>query len=100
MALLDYLLGKKKKSASVAKERLQIILAREHVPKGSPNFLPALKKDILEVVGRYVAIDHDNIHVTLENDGKLEILELNITIPDIESCEVVQKVVQKIKSEA
>lgn len=91
MALLDYWRRKKKKSASVAKERLQIILAREHVAEGSPSFLPALKKDILEVVGRYVNIDHDNIHVTLENDGELEILELNITIPDIEQREAVQQ---------
>ena len=30
MTLLNYLLGRKKKSATVAKERLQIILAREH----------------------------------------------------------------------
>lgn len=84
MALLDYLLRRKRKSASVAKERLQIILAREHGQDGSPDYLPALKKDILEVVGRYVNIDHDNIQVTLENDGTLEILELNITISEVE----------------
>lgn len=89
MALLDYLLRRKRKSASVAKERLQIILAREHGHAGSPDYLPALKKDILEVVGRYVNIDHDNIQVTLENDGTLEILELNITISEVEQHKVV-----------
>lgn len=91
MAILDYLLGRKRKSASVAKERLQIILAREHGQDGSPDYLPALKKDILEVVGRYVAIDHDNIQVTLQNDGTVEILELNISIPEVEHHKVVAR---------
>jgi cell division topological specificity factor len=83
MTILDYLLRRKAKSASVAKERLQIILAREHSDRDAPDYLPALKKDILNVVAKYVAVDFDNIQVSLENDGGLEILELNITIPEV-----------------
>lgn len=82
MALLDYLLRKRKKSASVAKERLQIILAREHTDRSGPDYLPALRKDILAVVEKYVTIDHDHIQVTLEKDGNCEILELNISLPE------------------
>jgi cell division topological specificity factor len=85
MTILDYLLRRKTKSASVAKERLQIILAREHSDRDAPDYLPALKKDILNVVAKYVAVDFDNIQVSLENDGGLEILELNITIPEVHS---------------
>ena len=83
MAILDYLLRKRKKSATVAKERLQIILAREHADRSGPDYLPDLKKDILAVVEKYVVIDHDQIQVTLENDGDYEILELNITLPEL-----------------
>lgn len=82
MPILDYILRRRKKSATVAKERLQIILAREHVDRDTPDYLPALKKDILEVVGKYIAIDIDRVQVSLENDGDLEILELNITLPE------------------
>ncbi len=82
MSILDYLLRKKKKTASVAKERLQIILAREHIDRSGPDYLPELKKDILKVVEKYVAIDYDKIQVTIENDGNCEILELNISLPD------------------
>lgn len=84
MAILDYLLRKRKKSATVAKERLQIILAREHADRSGPDYLPELKKDILAVVEKYVAIDHEQIQVTLENNGNCEILELNITLPDLD----------------
>jgi cell division topological specificity factor len=82
MALLDYLLRKRKKSASVAKERLQIILAREHADRSGPDYLPNLKKDILAVVEKYVPIDYDQIQVTVDSHDNYEILELNITLPD------------------
>ena len=43
MSILSFLLGEKKKTASVAKERLQIILAHERTGRGTPaDWLPAL----------------------------------------------------------
>ena len=83
MTILDYFLKRRNKSAVVAKERLQIILARENAEKGSPDYLPALKQDILKVVEKYVTVDYSQIQVTLENDGDLEILELSISIPEL-----------------
>lgn len=82
MTLLNYLLGRRKNTATVAKERLQIILAREHTDRDGPDYLPDLKKDILEVVAKYVAIDLDRIQVSLDKDGDTDILELNIVLPD------------------
>lgn len=82
MSLLDYLLRKRKKSAGVAKERLQIILAREHSDLSGPDYLPNLKKDILMVVEKYVNIDYDQIQVNVDSHGNCEILELNITLPE------------------
>ena len=84
MTILDYFLKRRKKSAVVAKERLQIILARENAEKGSPDYLPALKKDILKVVEKYVSVDYSQIQVNVENDGDLEILELSISIPELQ----------------
>ncbi|HEY5604057.1 MAG TPA: cell division topological specificity factor MinE [Gammaproteobacteria bacterium] len=82
MTLLNYFLGRRKKTATVAKERLQIILAREHADRNGPDFLPDLKKDILEVVAKYVTIDPERIQVHLDKNGDMEILELNIILPD------------------
>ena len=84
MTLLNYLLGRKKKTATVAKERLQIILAREHADRDGPDYLPELKKDILAVVAKYVVVDLDRIQVNLDKNGDTEILELNIVLPDKE----------------
>ncbi|WP_455196929.1 cell division topological specificity factor MinE [Kaarinaea lacus] len=82
MTLLNYLLGRRKKTATVAKERLQIILAREHADRDGPDYLPELKKDILEVVAKYVTVDMDRIQVNLDKNGDIDILELNIILPD------------------
>jgi len=83
MSFLDYFKGKRTPTASIAKERLQIILAREHaVGKLEPDYLPALKKEILEVVSKYVSVDMSAIQVNIERDDDCEILELNIALPE------------------
>lgn len=82
MHLLDYFLSKRKKTAVVAKERLQIILARERVDRSGPDYLPALKREILEVVAKYVSIDIEQVQVHLQREGNCEILELNISLPE------------------
>lgn len=63
--LVDYLRGPEKKTAAVAKERLQIILAHERAGRGSvaPEYLPALQEELLQVIAKYIHIDRDKIKV-------------------------------------
>lgn len=86
MGLFDYFRAPPNKSAALAKERLQIIVAHERGNRrsGSPDYLPALKKELLEVVRKYVPIDQSQVKVHLDREGDYEILELNITLPDEE----------------
>ncbi len=83
-SFLSFLLGEKKKTASVAKERLQIILAHERSGRHSvqPDYLPALQRDLVAVISRYVRIDPQDIKVTLERQDNLEVLEVKIELPD------------------
>ena len=84
MSLISMLLGEKKKSASVAKERLQIILARERVGGSSaqPDYLPALQRELMAVISKYVEINPNDIKVQLERQDNLEVLEVKIELPD------------------
>jgi len=83
MSFLDFFLGEKKKTASVAKERLQIILAHERGTRSvEPDFLPALQKDLLEVISKYIKIDAKDIKVHLERDASMEVLEVKVELPD------------------
>jgi cell division topological specificity factor len=82
--LLSYLRGNEKKTAVVAKERLQIILAHERAGRGAPapDYLPALQEELMAVIAKYVHVDRDAINVQLEKHGEYDVLELNITLPD------------------
>lgn len=85
MALLDFFLSRKKATANIAKERLQIIVAERRRGDAEPHYLPQLKRDILEVICKYVQIDPEMVSVQLEQKGDdISVLELNVTLPETE----------------
>ncbi len=64
MNIFDFFRDRKKQnSASIAKERLQIIVAHERGRHEQPDYLPQLQKDLLEVIRKYVPIEQDQIQV-------------------------------------
>lgn len=84
MNLFSFLLGEKKKTASVAKERLQLILAHERNGRSaSPDYLPALQRELVAVISKYVSINPDDIKVHMERQDNLEVLEVKIELPDL-----------------
>ncbi len=87
MSLLDYFKKSKPKSASIAKERLQILVAHERASQHQPSYLPRLQQELLEVVRKYVHVDQEDISVIFEQDDEQETLELNIILPDAQQKE-------------
>lgn len=83
MSILDYFLGTRKKTANVARERLQIILAHERAGRTGPDYLPQLQKELVEVISKYVAVNPDDIKVQLDRKDELEVLEVNIILPEL-----------------
>jgi cell division topological specificity factor len=82
MSLLDYFRISKASSASLAKERLQILVAHERSSRNQPSYLPQLQKELLEVIRKYVNVDQDAISVNFEQNDTQETLELNIVLPE------------------
>ncbi len=82
MSFMNYFRSQKKNSATVAKERLQIIVAHERVQRDGPDYLPMLKEDLLAVVRKYVPVEQEAIRMALDREGDYEVLELNITLPE------------------
>ena len=83
MSLLNYFRSSSKKSANIAKDRLQIIVAHQRRHRAGPLYLKDLEKDIIEVIGKYVQIKPDQVKVQLEqNTGNMSVLELNVTFAD------------------
>ncbi len=69
----------KPNTASIARDRLQIIIAREH-SSSQKNFLPQLEKELIEVIKKYININEKDIKVSLNKEGDIEILDVNIVI--------------------
>ena len=83
MGIFDYFLRKDKtSSASVAKERLQIVVAHERRKRNQPDYLPLMQQEIIEVIRKYVDIDQDQVSVQLDSNDDCSVLELNVTLPD------------------
>jgi cell division topological specificity factor len=82
MTLLDFinrLLGRQKPSGTAARERLQLVLAHDRSDL-NPELLEQMRREILEVVQRYVEIDLDSCDVSLETEDRVTALLANLPI--------------------
>ncbi len=84
MALLSFLFNTKPKTATAAKERLQIIIARERSGRTGYDFLPALHAELIAVISKYTKVDPKDITLSLDRKGDLEVLDVNVVLPEIE----------------
>ena len=81
MRILDFLFGRRQAAATtagIAKERLQIVLSHERASRDAPSFLPALQRDLLAVVGRYVVIKEDLVRINFAKRSDTSVLEINV----------------------
>ncbi len=83
MSIINYLFrNRPKNTASIAKERLQIIVSHERSTRNGPDYLPMLREEILKVISKYVNVENNQVKVELDRSGNCSILELNIILPD------------------
>ena len=81
MGLFDCLKAKKN-TAETAKNRLQIIIAQERSSRGAPDYLPLLRRELLEVIKKYVNVDVDAVKVDLIKDGDHDVLDISVALPE------------------
>jgi len=83
MDWLRFFRTEQKNSASLAKARLQVIVAHQRSGRANGlDFLPRMQQELLDVIRRYVTVGDDAIRMNVERDGGLEVLALNITLPE------------------
>jgi cell division topological specificity factor len=84
MRFLDFFMRKESDAAQTAKDRLQIIVARERTSTGDSvqSYLPQLQQELLEVIAKYERLDLDQVSVQLDKKGEAEVLEINIVLPE------------------
>ena len=77
MSLLDTLFGRKKSTASVAKDRLTIMLSHERASCKLP-YLDDLRNDLIAVIKKYTKVE--DVKITSHNNQKIELLEVEIVL--------------------
>lgn len=50
----------------------------------APEWLPELQKELVAVVAKYIKIDQDALSVNIEKRENMELLEINVTLPEKE----------------
>ena len=83
MDWLKFFRAEPKNTASVAKERLKVVVAHQREGRANgPVYLPKLREELLLVVRKYVQVPDNAVHVQVQREDGLEVLEMNITLPD------------------
>ena len=79
-------MSKKPSSASIAKDRLRIMLKSERggerPEREMPRFLPNLSRELRDLVAKHVHVTSEDVRVTIEQVDGQEVLELCVRIPD------------------
>lgn len=75
----DRLLGKEKRSANQAKERLKLVLIHDRTDL-SPGTMDRLKDELIEVISRYVDIDPTAVRIDMTQDGREQRLLADIPL--------------------
>lgn len=72
----------RRRSAPVARNRLQLLLSHERAISGREDLAAVLQEEILAVIAKHIAIDRDKVNVKLDRGKKFSTLEIDIEMPD------------------
>jgi cell division topological specificity factor len=79
LELIERLFGRNNSSGVDAKRRLKLVIANDRSGL-SQEMLEMMRRDILEVVSRYVEIDAEEMELSLESDQRMTALIANLPV--------------------
>jgi cell division topological specificity factor len=79
MSILN--LFRRRGSAPVARERLQILLSHERVARGQRDLLALLREEILAAITKHITVDQENVQIRMDRGDTVSTLEIDIEIP-------------------
>ena len=72
---------RKKTSAPVARDRLQVLLAHERSVIGKSDLLAILQEEILAVIAKHISVDRDAVQIKLDRGASFSTLEIDVEVP-------------------
>ena len=68
-------------SAPVARERLQILLSYERASRGQSDLLAILREEILSAITKHVTVERDSVQVRMDRGPSVSTLAIDVEIP-------------------
>jgi len=81
MSLFD--LFRRRTSAPVACERLQVLLSHERNVIGKSDLIAILQEEILAVIAKHVKVDRDAVQIKLDRGDTMSLLEIDVELPKL-----------------
>lgn len=81
MSLLDFF---RLRSAPIARERLQILLAHERIACRHQDLLGILREEILAVIARHVSFEPDKVQIKMDRGKSVSTLAVDIELPNLD----------------
>jgi cell division topological specificity factor len=76
-------LFRRQRTAPVARERLQVLLAHERMAAGNSELLNVLREEILAVIAKHITVDRDKVNVKFDRSASSSTLEIDVEMPPI-----------------
>lgn len=76
-------LFRRRSTAPVARDRLQVLLAHERAVIGNSDLIATLQEEILAVIARHVKIDRDAVRIKLDRGDSVSTLEIDVEVPSL-----------------
>jgi cell division topological specificity factor len=76
-------LFRRRSSAPVARERLQVLLAHERGASGHSELLVKLQEEILQVIAKHMKIDREKVQIKLDRSEDIATLEIDVEMPNL-----------------
>ncbi len=81
MSLLSFF---RHRSAPIARERLQILLAHERIACRHQDLLGILREEILAVIARHISFEPDKVQIKMDRGKSVSTLAVDIEIPNLD----------------
>jgi cell division topological specificity factor len=75
-------LFRRRGSAPVARERLQILLSYERAARGQSDLLAILREEILTALTKHITVERENVQVSMDRGDSVSTLEIEVEIPN------------------
>ena len=72
---------RRERTAPVARERLQVLLAHERMAGGHSELLNLLREEILAVIAKHITVDRDKVNIKLDRGTDVSTLEIDVEMP-------------------